>query len=117
MLSILNVNSLVHWEECEILRREEFIRHFSKGVRAFLRSINPAWDMRRVEAPTLIPCHMISGAYENADISVQEKITLKEAELVLRPETTPSTDAYMNHLLQSPPRSLCTAVSSVVIDT
>ncbi len=101
MLSILNVNSLVHWEEREILRREEFIRHFSEEVRAFLRSINPAWDMRRVEAPTLIPRHMISDAYENADIWAQEKITLTETELVLRPETTPSTYAYMNHLLDS----------------
>ena len=75
MLSILNVNSLVHGEEREILRREEFIRYFSEEVRAFLRSINPAWDMRRVEAPTLLPRHLISDAYENADVWVQEKST------------------------------------------
>jgi len=35
MLSILNVNSLVHWEEREILRRENLIRHFSEEVRFF----------------------------------------------------------------------------------
>jgi hypothetical protein len=44
---------------------------------------------------------MISNAYENADIWAQEKITLTETELVLRPERTPSTYAYMNHLLDS----------------
>lgn len=101
MLSILNVNSLVHWEEREILRREAFIRHFSEEVRAFLRSINPAWDMRRVEAPTLIPRHMISDAYENTDIWAQERIAGTETELVLRPETTPSTYGYMTYLLDT----------------
>lgn len=101
MLSILNVNSLVHWEEGEILRREEFIRHFSQEVRVFLRSINPAWDVRRVEAPTLVPRHLISNAYENDDVWVQERLTATETELVLRPETTPSTYAYMTHLLET----------------
>ncbi len=101
MLSILNVNSLVHWEEREILRREELIRHFSEEVRAFLRSVNPAWDMRRVEAPTLIPRHLISDAYGNADVFVQQQLTPTDTELVLRPETTPSTYAYMTHLLDT----------------
>lgn len=99
MLSILNVNSLVHWEEREILRREEFIRHFSEEVRAFLRVVNPAWDVRRVEAPTLVPRHLISDAYENSDVWAQERLSASETELVLRPETTPSTYAYMAHLL------------------
>jgi glycyl-tRNA synthetase len=101
MLSISNVNSLVHWEEREILRREEFIRHFSEEVRFFLRSVNPAWDMRRVEAPTLIPRQLISDAYENADVWVQEKLDPTETELVLRPETTPSTYFYMTYLLNN----------------
>ena len=101
MLSILNVNSLVHWEEREILRRDEFIRHFSEEIRAFLRSLNPAWEMRRVEAPTLVPRDLISDAYENKDVWAQERMTPTERELVLRPETTPSTYAYMVHLLES----------------
>lgn len=99
MLSILNVNSLVHWEEREILRREDFIRHFSEEIRFFLRSVNPAWDVRRVEAPTLVPRDLISNAYGNSDVWVQERLSPSETELVLRPETTPSTYAYMTHLL------------------
>lgn len=101
MLSILNVNSLVHWEEREILRRENLIRHFSEEVRFFLRSVNAAWDVRRVEAPTLIPRNMISDAYDNNDVWVQTRVTETDTELVLRPETTPSTYAYMVHLLDS----------------
>lgn len=101
MLSILNVNSLVHWEEREILRREEFIRHFSQAVFSFLHSVNPAWDMRRVEAPTLIPRQMISDAYDNRDIWVQQQLSGNDTELVLRPETTPSTYIYMRHLLDN----------------
>lgn len=103
MLSLLNVNSLVHWEEREILRREYLIHHFSEEVKFLLRSVNPAWDIRRIEAPTLIPRNMISDAYQNTDVWVQERQTETDTELVLRPETTPSTYAYMVHLLDSTP--------------
>ncbi|NTF23497.1 hypothetical protein G6L37_34570 [Agrobacterium rubi] len=101
MLNILNVNSLVHWEEREILRRDDFIRHFSEETKHFLRSINPAWDFRRVEAPVLVPRDIISDAYTNEDVWVQERLSATETELVLRPETTPTTYAYMAHLLDT----------------
>jgi glycyl-tRNA synthetase len=68
-------------------------------VRSFLRSVNPAWDIRRVEAPALTPRPLISDAYTNADIWAQEQLTETEAPLVLRPETTPSTYVYMQHIL------------------
>jgi glycyl-tRNA synthetase len=101
MLNIFNVNSLVHWEEPQIKLRDEMIRFFSDEVRAFLRSENPAWDIRRVEAPTLTPRSLISSAYSNEDVWVQERHASSEHELVLRPETTPSTYAYMQYLLNS----------------
>lgn len=99
MLNLYKVNSLVHWEERHIERREDLVRHFAGAVREFLRGENPAWDVRRVEAPTLVPRHLISDAYGNADVWVQERLSPDETELVLRPETTPSTYAYMRHLL------------------
>jgi glycyl-tRNA synthetase len=99
MLNLYNVNSLVHWEERQIELREDLIRHFSGAVKDFLRAENPAWDVRRVEAPTLIPRHLISSAYTNEDVWVQERGSPDETELVLRPETTPSTYVYMQHLL------------------
>lgn len=99
MLNLFNVNALVHWEERDIELRDLMVRFFSGEVRSFLRSVNPAWDMRRVEAPVLTPRALISDAYSNADIWVQERLASGETELVLRPETTPSTYAYMQHLL------------------
>lgn len=99
MLNIYNVNSLVHWEERDIRLRDDLVRFFSDEVRSFLRSVNPAWDIRRVEAPTLMPRSLVSDAYSNADIWAQEQLSETDAELVLRPETTPSTYVYMQHLL------------------
>jgi len=99
VLNLFNVNSLIHWEEREINMRDHMVRFFSDEVRTFLRSVNPAWDVRRVEAPALTPRALISDAYTNADIWAQEQLTETEAPLVLRPETTPSTYVYMQHIL------------------
>jgi glycyl-tRNA synthetase len=74
-------------------------------VRNFLRSANPAWDVRRVEAPALTPRALVSDAYTNADIWVQEQLTETDALLVLRPETTPSTYVYMQHILSNHSRT------------
>ena len=99
MLNLFNVNSLVHWEEREINMRDHMVRFFSEEVRTFLRSVNPAWDIRRVEAPALTPRSLVSDAYTNADIWVQEQLTETDPPLVLRPETTPSSYVYMQHIL------------------
>jgi len=101
MLSLYQANALVHWDEREIAARESLVRFFADEMRHFLRDTNPAWDVRRVEAPLLIPREMISPAYSNEDIWVQERLSAHDHELVLRPETTPSTYPYMQHLLNS----------------
>nr|WP_222858819.1 aminoacyl--tRNA ligase-related protein [Rhizobium mesosinicum] len=85
--------------------RDHMVRFFSEEVRSFLRSVNPAWDVRRVEAPALTPRALISGAYTNADIWVQEQLTETDIPLVLRPETTPSTYVYMQHILNNHSRT------------
>ena len=94
-----HVNSLVHWEEREIHLRDHMIGFFSQEVGRFLKSVNPAWDVRRVEAPALMPLVMVSSAYSNVDIWVQEQLSAGDTALVLRPETTPSTYAYMQYIL------------------
>ncbi|MFC6446123.1 aminoacyl--tRNA ligase-related protein [Shinella zoogloeoides] len=81
--------------------RDHMVRFFSEEVRAFLRRENPAWDVRRVEAPVLTPRELISDAYTNADIWVQEQLADTDTPLVLRPETTPSTYVYMQHILSN----------------
>lgn len=101
MLSLYDANGLVHWTERDIRVRESAITHLSAEVSATLKAINPAWDIRRVEAPLLVPREMISQAYTDEDIFVQQRLSKHDHDLVLRPETTPSTYVYMSHLLAS----------------
>jgi glycyl-tRNA synthetase len=99
MLSLYRANGLVHWTERDIRLREMMITHFAGEVSAFLKSTNPAWDIRRVEAPVLTPRELVSAAYGAQDVFLQQQLSPHDHELVLRPETTPSTYAYMQHLL------------------
>ncbi|MGV3576309.1 MAG: aminoacyl--tRNA ligase-related protein [Devosia sp.] len=101
MLSLYDANGLVHWTERDIRVRESATTHLSAEVSATLKSINPAWDIRRIEAPLLVPRSMISEAYGDEDLFVQQRLSEHDHELVLRPETTPSTYVYMTHLLAS----------------
>jgi glycyl-tRNA synthetase len=101
VFNLYDVNALVHWDEREILARDAMTRFFEGEVREFLRKTNPAWDIRRVEAPILTPRPLISAAYDNSDVWVLERLGEHDRDLVLRPETTPSTYAYMRHLLAS----------------
>jgi len=101
MLSIYNANGLVHWIERDIRLRDMMTAHFAGEVSAFLKTTNPTGDVRRVEAPILTPRELISAAYGADDVFVQAKLSEHDHELVLRPETTPSTYVYMQHLLNS----------------
>jgi glycyl-tRNA synthetase len=101
MLSLYDVNALVHWTEREIDIRDSMMRFFAAEMRRFLLSENKAWQFERCEAPLLIPRDLISDAYTNDDIWVQERLSASDHSLVLRPETTPSTYIFMQHLLAS----------------
>jgi glycyl-tRNA synthetase len=101
VLSLYQTNGLVHWTDREIRVRNMMAAHFAAEVAAFLRDTNPAWDIRQVEAPILTPRALISDAYGPEDIFVQQQLSPHDTELVLRPETTPATYAYMQHLLNS----------------
>lgn len=101
MLSLYDANGLVHWTEREIRLRESAIIHLAAEVSATLKATNPAWDIRRVEAPLLTPRSLISDAYGPEDVFVQQRLSEHDHDLVLRPETTPSTYVYMRHLIAS----------------
>lgn len=103
MLSLYNANGLVSWTARDIRLREMMIAHFAAEVTDFLKAANGAWDIRRIEAPVLVPRALISPAYGPQDIFVQQQLSPHDVELVLRPETTPATYAYMQHLLASHP--------------
>ena len=99
MLSLYATNGLVHWTEREIRLRDMAINHFAAEIGQFLKSSNAAWDIQRVEGPLLLPRSLTSSAYGPEDIFVQQQIGEHDHDLVLRPETTPSTYIYMQHLL------------------
>lgn len=99
MFNLYEVNALVHWDEREIKAREAMTRFFAAEVAAMLRQFNPAFDIRRVEAPVLIPRSLISPAYGDEEVWAQQRLGTHDHDLVLRPETTPSTYVYMRRLL------------------
>jgi glycyl-tRNA synthetase len=101
VFNLYDVNALVHWDEREILAREAMTRFFAAEVADTLRRINPAFDVRRVEAPLLTPRALISPAYGDDEVWAQQRLGPHDHDLVLRPETTPSTYVYMRHLLDS----------------
>jgi glycyl-tRNA synthetase len=99
--SLLNVNNLVIWEEREIRMRNHLIDWFAMEISESLKTINPAWQFFRIEAPCLIPRALINSAYTEADMYVQQRVKPTDTELVLRPETTPASYAYAAWLLKS----------------
>ena len=100
MKPLYHINGLVHWTQAEIHARERMQARFSEDVFAWLRSENPAWRFDRVEAPIMIPRSMINPNYTNDDLWVFHQHDENEPELVARPETTPSTYAWMVDQLQ-----------------
>ena len=64
MLSLYQSNGLVHWTDREIRLREMMQAHFAAEVSAFLTAANPAWDIRRVEAPQLTPREQVVEVFQ-----------------------------------------------------
>lgn len=95
MKPIYNINGLVHWQQSEISTRERMQAKFAEDVHGWLRGVNPAWRVDRVEAPIMIPRSLINANYTNDDLWVFHQHDDHEPELVARPETTPSTYAWM----------------------
>jgi glycyl-tRNA synthetase len=100
MKPIYNINGLVHWQQSEITSRERMQAKFAEDVSGWLRGVNAAWRMDRVEAPIMIPRSLINANYTNDDLWVFHQHDAHEPELVARPETTPSTYAWMVDQLQ-----------------
>lgn len=100
MKPLYKVNGLVHWNQTEISIRERMQTQFSEGVFEWLQSVNLAWRMDRVEAPIMIPRALINANYTDDDLWVFHKHGEHEPELIARPETTPSTYAWMVDQLQ-----------------
>lgn len=117
MEPLFNVNGLMFWTEREIRLRRQFEEHFAAEMKNILLAENSAWSFHQIEGPLLTPRELINPNYTSDDVWVQqtdEEITetwdeeametwsyREDGDLVLRPETTPSSYVYAQHLLNT----------------
>lgn len=93
-------NGLPFYTEEDIRLRNYLVEYLQSGVRKILHKQNSAWKMVQIEAPTLIPRNLVSANYTADDFYVLDDT------LALKPETTPSSYLYAEHLFehqQKPP--------------
>lgn len=102
---IYEVNGLPFWTEKEITLRRFFEQQLYLNLYDALLQTNTAWKFFEVEAPILTPRTLINPNYTEQDIWVPSH--QEGTQLVLRPETTPGSYAYMvyllNHYVSKPP--------------
>jgi glycyl-tRNA synthetase len=122
MESLFNVNGLMFWNAREIRLRRRFEEHFAAEMQTILLGENSAWRFVQFEGPQLTPRDLINPNYTNDDVWVQqadEETYVEEGpdglggpnmnnwsyrpdgDLVLRPETTPSSYVYAQYLLNT----------------
>lgn len=95
---IYNINGLPFWNEESIFLRRHFESYLAMEIKSKLLEMNPAWAFYQIEAPILTPKDIINQNYTNTDVWVQENVN-ESSDLVLRPETTPGSYKYAQHLL------------------
>jgi glycyl-tRNA synthetase len=100
MKNIYNLNGVPFWNSKEILMRQQLSTTFAQDIQEALLDTNKAWCFHQIEAPSLIPKDLISKEYTTEDV-FHLLPKPDERELVLRPETTPASYAYAEHLLHN----------------
>lgn len=100
MNTLYDVNGLVFWSSEEIKFRNYIKEVFADRIKTILSAENKGWSYFEIEAPLLIPRDLINKNYENNDVWVQETKD-NDKEMVLRPETTPSSYIYAQHMINS----------------
>lgn len=114
MQNVFDINGLVFWNEEEIRLRETFRDFFAARIKAELLALNDRWKFFQIEGPLLNPRDLLNVNYTAMDIWEQENFVSAEEQaaiqagtspsprhLALRPETTPSSYAYAQHLLNN----------------
>lgn len=112
MKNVFDINGLIFWNEEEIKLRETMRDFFAARIKAELLALNDRWKFFQIEGPLLNPRNLLNANYTAEDIWVQENFVSAEELaaiqagtspkprlLALRPETTPSSYAYAQHLL------------------
>jgi glycyl-tRNA synthetase len=105
MEQVYELNNFLFYDEEDIRLREQFTRSMPAQISTILTQLNSAWTFERIEAPSLIPRDLLSAEYSDNDIWAQP-IRERETPLALKPETTPSTYAWMVKKLEARSRKL-----------
>lgn len=92
---IYAANGLPILSEHDLVLKQYLTRTICLGIKALLKKQNPAWDMVEIESPCLIPRALVNQNYSDDDMWAQAG----GADLVLKPETTPASYLYLEHLL------------------
>lgn len=96
MKNLYERNSLVFWNEKDIILHNFYREIITQEIKEFLLSMNPAFQMIRCDAPSLIPNELIHSNYTKSDVYFQD-----EDNVALKPETTMSSYVYAQYLLNN----------------
>lgn len=92
---LYTANGLVFWEEQDLILRESFEKQIVGVVKSNLAQQNSAFQFFKVEAPLITPSTLLNPNYSAADVyRLDEGFTL-------RPETTPGSYVYLQHILNT----------------
>jgi glycyl-tRNA synthetase len=95
---IYNFNALPFLNEQELLLKDYLIKTIALEIKDILLQQNKSWQFFQIESPCLIPRELVNQNYTDQDLWVQQ--TQNHAEVVLKPETTPASYIYLEHLLK-----------------
>lgn len=104
MKKIFETNGVPFWTADEIALRNTFKQTFAREVIDMLAAENNSWRLHvhEVEGSILTPTDKINNNYTYRDVWLQYDPD-NEGKMVLRPETTPSSYAYVEHLMDHTP--------------
>lgn len=88
------------WGPQHLLKRRQAKERFVYAMNDVLRGVNQAWHLEEVEGPMLMPRQHINANYDGNDVWLLQA-QLGEDDAVMRPETTPSTYAYLAAVMQA----------------
>ena len=96
MKKIFGTNGIPFWNASEIALRDTFKKTFTREVIDMLAEENVSWrtHVNEIEGPLMLPDILLNPNYTEDDVW-----WFKDDDLVMRPETTASSYAYMHHLM------------------
>ena len=97
---LYDYNALPFYNEEDLIQRARFTQAIANHVKRLLLQENSAWTFHQIEAPCLVPRMLVNPNYTDEDLWVQQSSDLTR-QLVLKPETTPSTYEWLKHYLSN----------------